>query len=898
MIVQSIRLENWKKFVDPVEIELKEGLNVLYGLNESGKTTILDSIITTFYSKHTSGSQKIKSIKPWGTSLQPRASITFWKNGQEYRINKSFQERKSVLERMNPDGWQRIAEGDHADQELIELVGGQLSSRETKPELWGLGQTLWMIQGEPFISDDLNDETLSSLQTMVGATIESDKEKKVLTEIKTRFLDNFTAKKKELKKGCNLSQVQAEINSLKNQLNQSEKSKNRKDEVIREINDNEFILEKNQKSPDEATVERAKIAKEVEDAHKHQTDRINLEHEIQRIESQYSILNGKINEINQNKEEIGNIKSEIKEVKLKIDPLEENLTEINQNTENKPAELENLNKRINEFISEKNLAGIAHTTIMDEQGLETLKERFEEISHLHEDLQSAQEEYNTLIAPSSSELEKIENLNREIRDIQASLQAIGLRVKATAQPQMSGEIYLDDEKIIFSLKDNESISWRSSQSLRIKIDDVGEFEVSSGSQDVKELKEEMENRQLGYQDLVAPFGIGDLSDLKKANIRKDSSKREIERIQVELKKKSSKSKDELQQEIITLENKIKSNWEKIPDSSQYKKFDDKNKSTVREKLSGKLNQLQTEIDDKIQFRNDLNNEIEADRTLAQDMANTINDYKTDCFGKTQSIEVMEKRLKQLEEDGLSSEERESNLNKLSYELEQKTRAWNVYLKEVEEKEKQPLNAFQGLSGKVERLEKDKRIHEISQAKMESELQMLISQSTDTNVIEERIAQLQINEKELENEANAIKLLFELTSFCRENTIGELSQPIRQKVTQDLEKLIGPKYSLNFNNGMKPESISVLGEDASIDLLSFGTKEQIWCLFRLALGSILSKDNPQLVVLDDPLVNTDPVRMHHALEILEENSKNMQIIVLTCDVDKYNSLIDANFISIS
>ena len=96
--------------------------------------------------------------------------------------------------------------------------------------------------------------------------------------------------------------------------------------------------------------------------------------------------------------------------------------------------------------------------------------------------------------------------------------------------------------------------------------------------------------------------------------------------------------------------------------------------------------------------------------------------------------------------------------------------------------------------------------------------------------------------------------------------------------------------------MKPESIHVNGEEASINRLSFGTQEQVWCLFRLALGNILSSDERQLVVFDNHWSILDPVRMHHALKILEENAKNMQIIIVTCDVDKYNSLSDANFIS--
>ena len=224
MNVNSIRLENWKKFTNPIEIHFKDGLNILHGSNETGKTTLIDSIITTFYSKHTSSSQKIKSLKPWGTSLNPISTITFQKNGHQYRISKGFQEKKCLLEKLEDETWRKIAEGDKADQELIELVGGQLPSRgDTKPQYWGLGQTLWMVQGQPIISDELNDETVSLLQTMVQATIGSEKEKEVLKNIRSRFLEIFTEKKKTIRKGSPLSQVKDEISTLKSELSESKR---------------------------------------------------------------------------------------------------------------------------------------------------------------------------------------------------------------------------------------------------------------------------------------------------------------------------------------------------------------------------------------------------------------------------------------------------------------------------------------------------------------------------------------------------------------------------------------------------------------------------------------------------------------------------------------------------
>ena len=278
------------------------------------------------------------------------------------------------------------------------------------------------------------------------------------------------------------------------------------------------------------------------------------------------------------------------------------------------------------------------------------------------------------------------------------------------------------------------------------------------------------------------------------------------------------------------------------------------------------------------------------------MNDRINEFKRDSYGKIQRAEEIQKRLKKLENDNLTSGEREAKLNQLSFNQEQKTRAWNIYNEEIEEKEKQPLGDFEGLNNKVEILKQDITNQKIKNAEMKRELQVLITQYKDSTLIEEKLTQLQLKEKEFETEADAIKILFELTSFYKENTIGELTEPIRKRVTEDLEKLLGPKYSLNFNKQMKPESINVKGEDASINLLSFGTQEQVWCLFRLALGYILSSKERQMVVLDDPLVNTDPARMHHALKILEENAMKMQIIVLTCDMNKYNSLNNANFIS--
>lgn len=896
MNIQTIQLENWKKFTDPVEINLKEGLNVLYGPNESGKTTLIDSVITTFYSKHTSNSQKIKSLKPWGTSLHPRSSISFTKNGQKYRITKGFQEKKSLLEKMDQGSWMQIAEGDQADKQLIGLIGGQMPARgDTKPEYWGLGQTLWMVQGTPIIQEELNHETRSSMQKMVGATIESDEEKNVLKNINSRFLENFSPKKKELKKKSQLGTLKEEIIKLKNELSASQANIMKKERLMRTLEDNKILFKKNKSNLEAAKNEKSQLAVEVEEAYHHQRNREKLESEIQELATEFETARERLDDINKGKTEIDKIITSSDEINLKLDPLKSESENLNHKMEDDTTAIRNLDQQLSAHMEEKRIVGIAHTAVMDEQALDEKKIQLKEISEIKDDLKITKEKFHAILVPDDKEFAKIEGLSQAIHDAQTSLNAMGLNIKATTENKMSGNIILDRENTTFNL-DSESGTWTAHQSLKILIDGVGIIEVTSGSQDVQEMKERLENFKTQYQELMAPYPNNDLAQLKSLMNQKESLKKDMEWLQTQLNKKSKKSEDELLNDIKSLENRIKSNWDKIPAGSDYKECEGKDKIRVREELSVKINLMEGVLNQLQKDREKLNQILENDRKTIKSTGDIIVELKTQLHGNNQRKEEIENRMTKLTEDGRSIGEREYELNQISLKIEQKERVLTVYQDELEEKEIRPLKAFDGLKSRVERLDDEIRKQEISHAGMERELSLLMAQSTDSNVLEEKLAQLEIQEKELITEVAAIKLLHNLTSHYQDSTISKLSEPLEIKVTEDLERLLGPKYALKFDLKMKPESVDANGVDASLDLLSFGTQEQVWCLFRLALGSILSSGERQLVVLDDPRVNTDPVRMHHALEILEENAQNMQVVVVTCDVDKYDSLSGANFIS--
>ncbi len=270
-------------------------------------------------------------------------------------------------------------------------------------------------------------------------------------------------------------------------------------------------------------------------------------------------------------------------------------------------------------------------------------------------------------------------------------------------------------------------------------------------------------------------------------------------------------------------------------------------------------------------------------------------------GSLERIKEIKRNLEKLEEDNLNINERETKLNQISLELDKKERVWKIYQSEKVKMEEEPLKAREEQETRIKRLQED--IFQLGReaAEMDGRLNKILEGLKDTNKTEEELEYLKKREKQLSIDAQAIELLYDLIHFYRKKTIESLTSPLEKMVTEDLKNLLGPSYSqVNFDDKIRPISVAVPDwniEDASLEALSFGTKEQIWYLFRLALGKLLSGEEKQLVVLDDPLTNTDASRLHHALQILEEKANNLQIIVVTCDVDKYNWLSTANFISL-
>ncbi len=94
MKLQRLRVEQLRQFRQPFVIDgLVPGLNLFYGPNESGKSTLVRAIRAAFFERHRSSS--IEDLRPWNDSAAaPSIELAFECQGLSWQLQKSFLQRK------------------------------------------------------------------------------------------------------------------------------------------------------------------------------------------------------------------------------------------------------------------------------------------------------------------------------------------------------------------------------------------------------------------------------------------------------------------------------------------------------------------------------------------------------------------------------------------------------------------------------------------------------------------------------------------------------------------------------------------------------------------------------------------------------------------------------------
>ncbi|RBI87506.1 chromosome segregation protein SMC [Rhodosalinus halophilus] len=151
MKLRSIRLENVRRFTDPVRLDgIGDGLNVLSEPNEHGKSTLFDALQALFFRAHGSKAEELRALRPHAGGA-PEISVDIEIDEGRFTLSKRwFSKPFARVEQ----GDRLVAQADAAEDWIARLMGG---------EGGGPAGLLWVRQGLTGLAEGTRKEQEAAL---------------------------------------------------------------------------------------------------------------------------------------------------------------------------------------------------------------------------------------------------------------------------------------------------------------------------------------------------------------------------------------------------------------------------------------------------------------------------------------------------------------------------------------------------------------------------------------------------------------------------------------------------------------------------------------------------------------------------------------------------------------
>jgi DNA repair exonuclease SbcCD ATPase subunit len=123
MILRSLEVQNFRA-VHRAHLSFGRGLNVLFGPNDYGKSSLLEALRAAFLLPV--GSSETRAFIPWGTDLLPTVIVEFDAKGDSWKITKTFgsgPRGTAILEQLGKSGaLHEVARGRDVEGKLREIL--------------------------------------------------------------------------------------------------------------------------------------------------------------------------------------------------------------------------------------------------------------------------------------------------------------------------------------------------------------------------------------------------------------------------------------------------------------------------------------------------------------------------------------------------------------------------------------------------------------------------------------------------------------------------------------------------------------------------------------------------------------------------------------------------------
>ena len=260
MKINKIKINSFGKLRNK-EIEFKNGINILYGENESGKSTIMNFIKNTLYgiSKNKKGKEisDYDKYKPWGKEeFSGKLEYTL-DNNEKYEIYRDFNKK-------NPKIYNENSEDISKEFNINKKTGNEFFYEQTKVDEELFLSTVGMLQSEIKLEKNNQNILVQKLANLASTGDDNVSYKRAIERINRRQLDEIgTDRSKEKPINLLKKQIQdLEINKINLEQYQNKKYEIEENEK-KLLNDlNNLKNENNYYNEIKLLIENKKIEKE------------------------------------------------------------------------------------------------------------------------------------------------------------------------------------------------------------------------------------------------------------------------------------------------------------------------------------------------------------------------------------------------------------------------------------------------------------------------------------------------------------------------------------------------------------------------------------------------------------------------------------------------------------
>lgn len=207
--------------------------------------------------------------------------------------------------------------------------------------------------------------------------------------------------------------------------------------------------------------------------------------------------------------------------------------------------------------------------------------------------------------------------------------------------------------------------------------------------------------------------------------------------------------------------------------------------------------------------------------------------------------------------------------------------------------KPDLQPYNELVDGLQRKRAEKQKLQIELAGLNERILQQESQLPNVSELEEEIAAAEQEITELVKKRQALELAAETLRDAAQKAHRDFAPRLAQNVGRYIGNLTHNRYDEVY---IDPEDFNMKVAHGRaktlvpLDFLSFGTQEQIYLLMRAAIAQLFSSSAESvLLFLDDPLAHADDKRQVDALRLIWELSRNQQVFYFTKDKNILDNL---------